>query len=141
VSTVPTRERQPFQAVGGLKWLAGYAAFGLGVATLYATTGVGFPCPFRALTGWECPFCGGTRLGAALLHGDVAAAFAYNPLVFMSLVLGTVVGALWIIEAAGGPRIRPPVHWSTAVRSVRPAIRWTVIGGLAALYVVLRHLF
>jgi hypothetical protein len=74
------------------------------------------------------------------LHGDVAAAFAYNPLVFMSLVLGTVVGALWIIEAAGGPRIRPPVRWSTAVHRVRPAIRWTVIGGLAALYVVLRHL-
>ena len=140
MSSVPTRERLPFQAVGGLRWLTGYAAFGLGIATLYATTGVGFPCPFRALTGWECPFCGGTRLGAALLHGDVAAAFAYNPLVFVSLVLGTVVGTLWIVEAAGGPRFRPPVRWSEAVRHIRPAVRWTVIAGLAALYVVLRNL-
>lgn len=137
---MPTRERPPFQAVGGLKWLAGYAAFGLGIATLYATTGVGFPCPFRALTGWDCPFCGGTRLGASLLHGDVAAAFAYNPVVFVSLVLGVVVGALWIVEAVGGPRVRPPVRWSTAVRRIRPAVRWTVIAVLAALYVVLRNL-
>ena len=86
MSTVQTPERRPFRAVGGLRWLIGYAAFGIGVSTLYATTGFGFPCPFRELTGWECPFCGGTRLGSALLHGDVAAAFAYNPLVFVSLV-------------------------------------------------------
>ena len=93
VTTVQAPDRRPFQAVGGLKWLVGYAAFGLGISTLYATTGIGFPCPFRALTGWECPFCGGTRLGSALLHGDVAAAFAYNPVVFVSLVVGVVIGA------------------------------------------------
>jgi hypothetical protein len=120
--------------------LVGYAAFGLGVSTLYATTGVGFPCPFRALTGWECPLCGGTRLGSALLHGDVAAAFAYNPVVFVSLVLGVIVGVLWIIEALGGPRIRPPATWRAAARRVRPAIWWTTVVVLAALYVVLRHL-
>jgi len=120
--------------------LVGYAAFGLSIATLYATTGIGFPCPFRALTGWECPFCGGTRLGAALLHGDVAGAFAFNPVVFVSLVLGVVVGALWVIEALGGPRVRPPASWSSAARRVRPAIWWSLAGLLAALYVVLRNL-
>ncbi len=133
-------ERRPFEAVGGLRWLVGYAAFGLSIATLYATTGIGFPCPFRAVTGWECPLCGGTRLGAALLHGDVAAAFAFNPVVFVSLVLGVVVGALWVIEALGGPRVRPPASWSSAARRVRPAIWWSLAGLLAALYVVLRNL-
>ena len=133
-------ERRPFEAVGGLRWLVGYAAFGLSIATLYATTGIGFPCPFRAVTGWECPFCGGTRLGAALLHGDVAGAFAFNPVVFVSLVLGVVVGALWVIEALGGPRVRPPASWSSAARRVRPAIWWSLAGLLAALYVVLRNL-
>ena len=133
-------ERRPFEAVGGLRWLVGYAAFGLSVATLYATTGIGFPCPFRAVTGWECPLCGGTRLGAALLHGDVAAAFGFNPVVFVSLVLGVVVGALWVIEALGGPRVRPPASWSSAARRVRPAIWWSLAGLLAALYVVLRNL-
>ena len=140
MTTVQAPERRPFRAVGGLQWLAGYAAFGLGISTLYATTGVGFPCPFLALTGWECPFCGGTRLGSALLQGDVAAAFAYNPVVFVSLVLGVVIGALWIIEALGGPRIRPPASWSAVARRVRPAIWWTAAGLLGALYVVLRNL-
>lgn len=123
-----------------MRWLAGYAAFGLGIATLYATTGVGFPCPFRALTGWECPFCGGTRLGAALLHGEVGAAFAFNPVVFISLVLGVVVGAVWVVEALGGPRVRPPATWSKAARRVRPATWWVWAGVAAALYVVLRNL-
>lgn len=109
VSDARQQVGRPFQAVGGLKWLAGYAAFGLGVTTLYATTGIGFPCPFLMLTGWQCPFCGGTRLGSALLHGDIASAFAYNPVVFVSLVLGAVVGTLWIVEALGGPEsgLRP----------------------------------
>ena len=131
---------RPFRAVNGLKWLAGYAAFGLGISTLYATTGIGLPCPFRELTGWQCPFCGGTRLGSALLHGDVAAAFAYNPAVFMSLVLGVVVGALWTVEALGGPRVRPPASWRAALRRIRPAIWWTLAGLLTVLYVVLRNL-
>lgn len=131
---------QPFQAVGGLKWLVGYAAFGVGISALYASTGIGLPCPFREVTGWECPFCGGTRLGSALLHGDVAAAFGYNPVVFISLVLGVVVGAMWVVEALGGPRVRPPLSWQHAARRIRPAIWWTIAGVLAALYIVLRNL-
>jgi hypothetical protein len=140
MSTVQTPERRPFQAVGGLRWLIGYAAFGIGVSTLYATTGFGFPCPFRELTGWECPFCGGTRLGSALLHGDVAAAFAHNPLVFVSLIAGILVGALWLVEALGGPKVRPPARWQAAARRISPTRWWIIVGVLAALYVVLRNL-
>jgi hypothetical protein len=140
VTAVRAPERRPFRAVGGLKWLVGYAAFGLGISTLYATTGVGFPCPFRALTGWECPFCGGTRLGSALLHGDVSAAFAYNPVIFVSVVLGVVIGALWIVEALGGPRFRPPKSWLAAVGRLRPGLWWVGAGGLAAIFVLLRNL-
>jgi hypothetical protein len=140
VTAVRAPERRPFRAVGGLKWLVGYAAFGLGISTLYATTGVGFPCPFRALTGWECPFCGGTRLGSALLHGDVTSAFAYNPVIFVSLVLGVVIGALWILEALGGPRVRPPKSWLAAVGRLRPGLWWVGAGGLAAIFVLLRNL-
>lgn len=40
-------------------------------------------CPFRRLTGWDCPFCGGQRMLYALLHGDVMGAFGYNPLLFL----------------------------------------------------------
>lgn len=140
VSAARQSTSRSFQAVDGLKWLAGYAAFGLGVSALYASTGIGLPCPFRALTGWECPFCGGTRLGSALLHGDIAAAFRYNPVVFISLVLGVAVGALWIIEALGGPRVRPPASWQMAFRRLRPAVWWGIAGVLTVAYVVARNL-
>lgn len=111
----------------------------MGIATLYATTGVGFPCPFRAVTGWECPFCGGTRLGAALLHGDPGAAFAYNPVVFVSLVLGVAVGGLWVVEVLGGPKVRPPVSWQAAARRIRPVVWWVGAVAAAAIFVVLRN--
>lgn len=47
-----------------------------------------FPiCPFRALTGFTCPGCGSTRGLHRLLHGDVVAAFQFNPLLVLSLPL------------------------------------------------------
>jgi len=45
-----------------------------------------FPvCPFQALTGFSCPGCGSTRGLHRLLHGDVIAAFQFNPLLVLSL--------------------------------------------------------
>lgn len=42
-------------------------------------------CPFRALTGFTCPGCGSTRCLHRLLHGDLFGAFAFNPLLILSL--------------------------------------------------------
>ena len=45
-----------------------------------------FPvCPFRALTGFSCPGCGSTRGLHRLLHGEVVAAFEFNPFLILSL--------------------------------------------------------
>jgi len=45
-----------------------------------------FPaCPFRMVTGFACPGCGSTRGLHRLLHGDVIAAFEFNPLMVLSL--------------------------------------------------------
>jgi hypothetical protein len=45
-----------------------------------------FPgCPFRAVTGFACPGCGGTRGMHSLLHGDVVGAFEFNPLFVISI--------------------------------------------------------
>ena len=49
------------------------------------TAGFYPPCVFNLLTGLLCPGCGGTRALHALLHGDVAAAFAFNPLLFVAM--------------------------------------------------------
>ncbi|MGH9929780.1 MAG: DUF2752 domain-containing protein [Pyrinomonadaceae bacterium] len=45
-----------------------------------------FPaCPFRMVTGFACPGCGSTRGLHRLLHGDLIAAFEFNPLMVLSL--------------------------------------------------------
>ncbi|MFD1140618.1 DUF2752 domain-containing protein [Larkinella insperata] len=43
------------------------------------------PCPFKLLTGLECPGCGSQRCLHQLLHGRVGQAFSYNPLLVLSL--------------------------------------------------------
>lgn len=122
--------------------LAGASVLGAGLtlSAVYATTGVGLPCPFLALTGWSCPFCGGTRMGSALLHGDLGAAFAFNPLALIGVALLAVLTALWGLAAAGGPRVRPPralAAWAGRLG----ATRWLVIGLVVATgYAVLRNL-
>lgn len=124
----------------GLAALAAFATSGLGLSVLYATTGAGLPCPFLAVTGWQCPLCGGTRLGAALLHADLAAAWAANPVVLVGLVLLTAVGIGWAVELLGGPGLRLPARLRAVVAAVRPT-SWLVAGLLsAALFVVLRNL-
>ena len=40
-------------------------------------------CLFHALTGLDCPGCGGLRSVQSLLHGDFAAAFRFNPLLYL----------------------------------------------------------
>lgn len=45
-----------------------------------------FPsCPFRFLTGLQCPGCGITRALHNLLHGHLATAFTLNPLFVIAL--------------------------------------------------------
>lgn len=43
------------------------------------------PCPLHALTGLDCPTCGGLRAAHLLLHGHLRAAFALNPFLFFAL--------------------------------------------------------
>jgi len=120
--------------------LGGFAGYGLALTVLYATTGLGLPCPFRTLTGWECPFCGATRLGASLLKGDLAAAFGHNPVVLVGLVVLTLLGVLATVEVLGGPAGRPP-GWVGAASARLGPVGWLLLGlGAAALDVLLRHL-
>jgi hypothetical protein len=136
----PATAESRFRPETGLKWIGGFLAYGLSLTALYATTGVGLPCPFRAVTGWNCPLCGGTRMGDALLHLDVGTAFAYNPLAMIGLVVIGVLAVLWTVQLAGGPAIRLPVAVRDRLAGIGP-ITWLVAGliGMAA-YTVLRNL-
>jgi Protein of unknown function (DUF2752) len=119
---------------------SGLFAGGLALSALFATTGIGVPCPFLALTGWRCPLCGGTRMGAALLHGDLTGAFAYNPLTLGALIVLATLAVVWAIEVSGGPALRLPRRLTNRLQQV-PAAGWLVpILLLAVVYTVFRNL-
>lgn len=80
-----------------------------------------FPaCPFRALTGLNCPGCGTTRGLHQLLHGNFVAAFELNPLMFLMLpILGYCLVAYTRSVITGRPMpqlsISPNYGWLLAV--------------------------
>ena len=126
-------------ARSGLPIVGVVLAGGLALSVLYATTGVGVPCPLRAMTGWQCPLCGGTRMGAALLHGDVAAAYAFNPLALVAIGVLAVLAAVWAIEVSGGPAVRLPRRVAGWAQRVPTGLRASVLLLGAVGYTVLRH--
>jgi hypothetical protein len=71
-------------------------------------------CPVSALTGIECPGCGGLRASWSLLHGDIAGAWESNPLVFAIIPALAVGLVLWLKAAVSNtavPRLPRPVAW------------------------------
>jgi len=91
--------------------LATLGLVGVGLSATYRLTGYGIPCPWRALTGTLCPFCGSTSMGAHLLNLDFAGAWAANQFVFSLGVVVAVASVFWIVEALGGPTLRLPQRW------------------------------
>jgi hypothetical protein len=59
-------------------------------------------CPLRALTGLDCPFCGGLRAVNDLTHGHLAAAAASNLLLVASIPVLVVLWAVWL-RSTGRP--------------------------------------
>ena len=81
-------------------------------------------CPFLWATGLYCPGCGSMRMVHALVHGNVARAFGFNPLAFTLLPVIGLLWILWAVSAVRGVPLRAPV--------VRPA----AVGVLSTLLVV-----
>jgi hypothetical protein len=59
--------------------------------------GSGVGCPFKHLTGLDCPGCGSTRALGALTRLDIGAALDHNVLVPFALVFVMVSWALWTV--------------------------------------------
>jgi hypothetical protein len=86
-------------------------------------------CPFHAWTGLPCPGCGTTRAVTALAGGDLAGAFAWNPLATLGLAAGFLVAALalpWVEARAPVPVLRPGglPAWSRALAAAALAAQW-----------------
>lgn len=75
------------------------------------------PCPFRALTGLDCPFCGSTRAAASLGGGDLMAALDHNA--FFVLAILPLAAVAWMVWTRQAWRGRPvPVLPTSAVLAV-----------------------
>jgi hypothetical protein len=88
-------------------WVAGgAAAAGLLLARDPNASGSYGFCPLKAVTGLDCPLCGGLRGTRALLEGDVTTALDQNVLLPLFLLVG---GVLAVSSARGrsitGPRV------------------------------------
>lgn len=77
------------------------------VIAMQAHTGqVFYLCLFKRMTGLPCPGCGAARGAWALLHGEVFAAWNYNPLLFTLLGIWVILLAIRLVFAR---TIRPEV--------------------------------
>lgn len=83
-------------------------------------------CAFKAITGYDCPGCGFQRALHAALHGDIAAAWAYNPFVFFAVPVG-----LFYVVVEGGRERWPRFH----AGSVHPAIVTVILLSIIAYWV------
>ena len=103
-----------------LRRLPGYQAAAIALAPLAcavlylrdpADGGFYPPCPFRAMTGLDCPGCGTGRALHRVLHGNAIEAFDLNPLAMLMLpVLGLMVASsvASALQIRKIPRIRAP---------------------------------
>jgi hypothetical protein len=125
VATARATPRRPVAAplVAGGILLAGCVA----LAVVDPTHGPPV-CPFKAVTGWDCPGCGGTRALHQLFTGHLGAALSYN--VLAVVILPVLLWGLFVSLTAvlGGHRRRSislPHRWMWLALAV-VAVFWVV---------------
>jgi hypothetical protein len=96
-------------------------------------------CPFKALTGWDCPACGGLRAVNDLGNGQFVSA-AHSNLLFVLSV--PVIVLLWFLWARRGWRGALRSAPRSAPRSLHPrTMRLAVAAGAVVMvaFTVLRN--
>ncbi len=107
--------------------------FGIGLGYLFfiLLSGLRIPCIFYEITGFKCPGCGVTRMIVSISRLEFAAAFKYNPFLF-------ITGPLLLIYIAFS-EVRHILRGSTK------AGRWILFIWaeliLAVIYGVLRNIY
>jgi hypothetical protein len=87
------------------------------------------PCPILAITGWQCPGCGGTRSAYSLLHGDLLASVAMNPLVLAIYLALALVGVGAVLRTRA-PRVSAALQYSAPVVIVGAVLYSAVVRNL-----------
>jgi drug/metabolite transporter superfamily protein YnfA len=114
-----TRGRR-YAALGGATLAAGALTY-IGLADPHRPGSLFPPCPFRLLTGWYCPGCGGLRMTHDVLHVDFPAAVADNVFLLFGLPL---LAAWWLWRRS---RRRPAFTVPVIIVISVAAVVWTVV--------------
>lgn len=64
----------------------------------FSITGLGIPCYYRAVHGYECPGCGLTRMLSSTIKLQFGAAFRFNPVGFVAFWIWNSVAVLCCME-------------------------------------------
>jgi hypothetical protein len=118
-----TNRRRLAVALGSSALLAGSLGY-VGLVDPHKPGSVFPVCPFRLLTGWNCPACGGLRMTHDLLHGDLAAAITDN----VFLLVGIPLLAGWILLRHRRGKSLPPRP--AAAIAMIAMLAWTVVRNL-----------
>lgn len=63
-------------------------------------------CPFKLLTGLDCPACGNQRSLHSLLHGDILKAIMLNPFLYIALPFMGILVYVTIVDKNNSTRLR-----------------------------------
>jgi Protein of unknown function (DUF2752) len=121
VTVLAPASRAGFRTSG--QRLAVGAVAALALANLHAPGRPATLCPFRALTGLPCPFCGGTTAAVKLGHFDLLGALRANPVIVLGAVVVATMPAVIALRSS-----RPAARWPTlSPRTIRVAIAFAVV--------------
>ena len=79
------------------------------------------PCPFKLLTGWNCPACGGLRMAHDVLHVNLSAAVVDN----VFLLVGLPALLAWVLWRRHTGQ--PSMTRTAMVVIITATIAWTVV--------------
>ncbi|MGH3404115.1 MAG: DUF2752 domain-containing protein [Streptosporangiaceae bacterium] len=92
---------------------------------------LGLGCPFRDLTGLDCPGCGATRAFLSLFHGDLLTALHDNA---VAVIVGAAIVPYVVLTALGW---RVPERLARSFAGQR---KWWFVLGACVAWTVIRNL-